>query len=58
MIEKGVESGTATNADFVQVRGQARTITLWTVQNGTIEDSSQVTITDVSARAFVESFRF
>jgi hypothetical protein len=58
MIEKSVESRTATSADFVQVRGQARTITLWTVQNGTIGNSSQVTITDVSARAFLESFRF
>lgn len=55
VLEKGLEARYASEADFVQVRGQTRTITLCTVLNGTVEAFSHITLSGVSARVVTES---
>jgi TldD protein len=49
-FDKSLESKIVAGANLIQLRGQVRTITLCTVQNGTIENFSQMTIKGVSAR--------
>ncbi len=54
IIEKGLEHKKVSQADFVQVRGQTRVITLCTVLNGTVEAFSHITLSGVSARVLAE----
>lgn len=55
VIEKGLESKVVSKANLVQVRGQKRAITLCTVQNGTVENFSEIALNGISARVLVES---
>lgn len=55
VIEKGLESKLASEANLVQIRGQKRTITLCTVQNGTVENFSQISLGGISARVLFNS---
>jgi TldD protein len=50
-FDKSLESKIVAKANLVQLRGQVRAITLCTVQNGTIENFSHMTVKGVSARA-------
>ena len=54
VFEGCLRSIAATKADVVQLRGQTRGITLCTVQNGTIENFSHMSLKGVSARVLVD----
>jgi TldD protein len=55
VVEKGLESKFASEANLVQIRGQKRAITLCTVQNGTVENFSQISLSGISARVLVDN---
>jgi TldD protein len=53
-LEKCLQTKTATQADLTQLRGQKRTMTTCTVKNGVVEEFSNVALSGVGVRVFVE----
>jgi len=53
-LEKCLETKNASKADLVQLRGQKRVMTACTVKNGVVEDFSNVFLSGVGVRVFVD----
>jgi len=54
VLEKCLESKVASPADLVQIRGQRRLMNVCSVQNGFVEEFSNVTLSGVGVRALVD----
>jgi len=54
-LERCLQTKLVSQADLVQLRGQRRVMTTCTVKNGVVEDFSNVSLTGLSVRVFVDS---
>jgi len=54
VLEKCLESKVASLADLVQIRGQRRFMSVCSVQNGFVEEFSNITLSGVGVRALVD----
>jgi len=55
ILEKCLQTKTATQADLVQLRSQKRAMTTCTVKNGTVTEFSNVSLNGVSSRTLVDA---
>lgn len=53
-LEKCLQTKNVSKADLVQLRGQERVMTTCTVKNGVVEDFSNIYLSGVGARVFVD----
>lgn len=53
-LEKCLQTKVTSQADLVQLRGQKRVLTTCTVKNGVVEDFSNISLSGVGARVFVD----
>ena len=54
-LEKCLQTKKVSEADLVQLRGQKRMMTTCTVKNGVVEDFSDILLSGVGVRVFVDS---